>query len=234
MNTKDLPWNSEPPLCAGWYIASSERGTGVQRYWDGIAWSAPCYWDDTVERVVRARNTRAESQAGIEWQCAVVPPGRDPHQCACKPGSCIATPAGVERGHVSAISDIRCVAAGLGIIPPPAAPGYVRGESVPGMVARATAALPALTAVDMLNAAAKHIADRAAAYDKPQGERSMAQTVVAFNAVTGHSITESQGWFFMECLKAVRDFTTAGGHADSQEDRTAYSALGAEARRAGR
>lgn len=86
----------------------------------------------------------------------------------------------------------------------------------------------------LLEAAAGHVRARATAYDQPQGERSMARTVAAFNAVTGQHVTESQGWLFMELLKAVRDFTAPGGHEDSQEDRIAYAALGAEARRAGR
>jgi hypothetical protein len=86
----------------------------------------------------------------------------------------------------------------------------------------------------LLEAAAGHIKARASTYDKPKGERSMERTVQAFNAITGHTVSESEGWLFMECLKAVRDYTTAGGHADSQEDRIAYAALGAEARRAGK
>lgn len=90
------------------------------------------------------------------------------------------------------------------------------------------------SALSLLEAAAGHIRNRAAAYDKPQGERSMGQTVAAFNAVTGRDLSESEGWLLMELLKAVRDFTTPGGHEDSQEDRIAYAALGAEARRAGK
>lgn len=91
-----------------------------------------------------------------------------------------------------------------------------------------------VSAPSLLDAAAQHIRDRAAAYDKPEGERSMERTVQAFNAITGHGVSESEGWLFMELLKAVRDYTTEGGHADSQEDRIAYAALAAEARRAGK
>ena len=36
------------------------------------------------------------------------------------------------------------------------------------------------------------------------GERSMASTVKAFNALTGHNLTESEGWEFMVLLKLVR------------------------------
>jgi hypothetical protein len=96
------------------------------------------------------------------------------------------------------------------------------------------AATKPVSAPSLLEAAAGHIRDRAATYDRSEGERSMERTVQAFNAVTGHTVSESQGWLFMELLKAVRDYTTPGGHADSQEDRIAYAALGAEARRAGK
>lgn len=91
-----------------------------------------------------------------------------------------------------------------------------------------------LTAPGILHAAAGHINQRASTYDQPQGERSMAATVAAFNAVTGRDLQESEGWTFMQILKIVRDRTAAGGHADSQEDNVAYGALAAEARRAGR
>lgn len=92
----------------------------------------------------------------------------------------------------------------------------------------------AVTAPGLLTAAAAHMKERAKTYDQPGGERSIGRTVEAFNAITGKTLSESEGWLFMELLKAVRDFSTPGGHADSQEDRIAYAALGAEARRAGR
>lgn len=134
--------------------------------------------------------------------------------CACSAGQCVASPAGRSRGHVSITSDVRCRDC----------------ETVADVIAEASGP----TAHDLLKAAAGHMDDRGPAYDKPSGERSMLATVIAFNAITGNAISESHGWMFMECLKAVRDFTTAGGHADSQEDRIAYAALGGEARRAGR
>jgi len=56
------------------------------------------------------------------------------------------------------------------------------------------------------------------------GERSMASTVKAFNALTGHNLTESEGWEFMVLLKLVRgrqgDF-----RMDDYVDAAAYSAL---------
>ncbi len=101
-------------------------------------------------------------------------------------------------------------------------------------LAAPVAALPTATAPDMLEAALKHMLDRASTYDVPGGERSMAATVAAFNAITGHKLTESEGWRFMELLKIVRDHAAKGGHPDSQEDAVAYAALAGEARRAGR
>ena len=56
------------------------------------------------------------------------------------------------------------------------------------------------TAANILTAALGHMRDRAATYDKPEGERSMGATVDAFNAVTGVSMTEEQGWLFMALL----------------------------------
>ena len=46
-----------------------------------------------------------------------------------------------------------------------------------------------------LEAGLAHMQDRAVTYDKQAqgGERSMGATVSAFNAATGHSLTEEQG-----------------------------------------
>jgi len=85
-----------------------------------------------------------------------------------------------------------------------------------------------MSAHDILQQAAKHMQDRAATYDKPEGERSMGATVVAFNAVTGISMNEEQGWLFMSLLKAVRSQQGAY-RADSYEDGAAYFALAGEA-----
>ena len=89
------------------------------------------------------------------------------------------------------------------------------------------------TAPDLLRAAAGHIQDRAATYDKPEGERSAAAAVTAFNAITGKDLTESHGWLFLQLLKDVRLFQRAGYHADSAEDCIAYAALKAEAKAKG-
>jgi len=89
------------------------------------------------------------------------------------------------------------------------------------------------TAPMILAAAAQHMQARAAAYDKPEGERSMGKTVEAFNVVTGRDLRESEGWLLMALLKMVRSEQRKTPHRDSLEDLTAYSALMAEARLAG-
>lgn len=83
------------------------------------------------------------------------------------------------------------------------------------------------TAPDLLQAAARHMSDRAATYDAPQGERSMARTVTAFNALTGQHISEAEGWLLLQLLKDARQ--RPDYHADSAEYCIAYAALKAEA-----
>lgn len=85
-----------------------------------------------------------------------------------------------------------------------------------------------VTAHSILEAAGGHMRDRAATYDKPEGERSMGATVDAFRAITGHKLTEEQGWLFMQLLKAVRSQQGAY-RADSYEDGCAYVSLAGEA-----
>lgn len=89
---------------------------------------------------------------------------------------------------------------------------------------------PPTKAPDLLGQAAKHMADRAATYDKPGGERSMLQTVAAFNAITGRDLTEAEGWLLLAQLKFVRDNQRSAPHRDSVEDAIAYAALYGEAR----
>lgn len=61
-----------------------------------------------------------------------------------------------------------------------------------------------VTAKAILEEGISVMKDRAATYDKAQGERSMRATVEAFNALTGLNMSEEQGWLFMVCLKASR------------------------------
>lgn len=82
-------------------------------------------------------------------------------------------------------------------------------------------------APDFLHAALGHMQDRAATYDKPEGERSMGAAVAAFNAATGHTLTETQGWIFMVFLKAIRSQQGAF-RADNFEDMAAYAGLAGE------
>lgn len=84
------------------------------------------------------------------------------------------------------------------------------------------------TAVDILQRAAGHIEARAAQRDQAQGERSMARTIAAFNALTGHQLSERDGWMFMVALKAARACCTPNGQPDDYEDLSAYGALAGE------
>ena len=86
-----------------------------------------------------------------------------------------------------------------------------------------------MKAPDILKKSAQHMLDRATTYDKPEGERSMAKTVQAFNAITGRDITTAEGWLMLVVLKQVRAFQNPGKpHVDSLEDGPAYLALMAE------
>lgn len=102
-------------------------------------------------------------------------------------------------------------------------------EGAERVIAEAAMA-PAMTAPDLLDAAAGHMKARAATYDKPEGERSMGATVEAFNAITGRDLRESEGWLLMTLLKLVRSETRDAPHRDSVEDLIAYSGLYGEAR----
>jgi hypothetical protein len=87
-----------------------------------------------------------------------------------------------------------------------------------------------ITAQQLLNKAQTHMQARAATYDKPEGERSMAATVAAYNAITGQALTEANGWLLMAVLKMVRDNQRKEAHVDSVEDLVAYASLYGEAR----
>lgn len=62
-------------------------------------------------------------------------------------------------------------------------------------------------------------------------ERNMSSIVKIFAALTGHELTEDQGWLFMTCLKLVRSQTAASFDEDSFVDGINYLALSAEAKR---
>ncbi len=89
------------------------------------------------------------------------------------------------------------------------------------------------TAPEILEAAAGHILSRAQSRDLPEGERSMARAVTAFNALTGLQLGERDGWIFMAVLKMAR--ATAGSlNRDDYEDGAAYMALAGESAEADR
>lgn len=101
----------------------------------------------------------------------------------------------------------------------PAAPAGPKPELPPS---------PPHGASQVLRKAAQHIEDRAAARDQPHGERSMKRTVDAFNALTGHQLSERDGWMFMVVLKAARACATPTGLEDDFEDMSSYAALAGE------
>lgn len=84
------------------------------------------------------------------------------------------------------------------------------------------------SAVQVLREAAALIDQRGEERDRAGGERSMLATVQAFNAITGHRLSEVDGWHFMELLKMAR---ASGGcyKQDDYDDKAAYAALAAEA-----
>lgn len=85
-------------------------------------------------------------------------------------------------------------------------------------------------ATEFLSKALSLLEERGKDYDQPEGERSMGKTVVAFNAITGHNLKESDGWLILQLLKDVRQNQNRDSyHADSAEDCISYAALKAEA-----
>ena len=84
-----------------------------------------------------------------------------------------------------------------------------------------------MNAHDFLIQGVSEMGSRAATYDAPEGERSMAATVAMFNALTGNNLTEEQGWKFMCCLKLVRSEQGAF-RADNFVDGAAYFGLAGE------
>ncbi len=86
---------------------------------------------------------------------------------------------------------------------------------------------PLPTAPYILGQARDHLSARAATYDAPGGERSMAKAVAIFNATTGRDLTALEGWRFMLALKLARS-AQDGYNPDDYEDLAAYAALAGE------
>lgn len=85
------------------------------------------------------------------------------------------------------------------------------------------------TATSFLKQAVFLQEQRAAEYDQEGGERSAGKVAAAFNAITGHSLTESDVWMLLVVLKQVRFYNNPSQkHRDSVEDLVSYSALFAE------
>lgn len=82
---------------------------------------------------------------------------------------------------------------------------------------------------DVLEHAAAQIRERAASRDTPNGERSMARAVNAFNELLGgdRRLTEAEGWLFMCCLKMARG-TAGKANPDDAVDLAGYAALWGE------
>ena len=90
--------------------------------------------------------------------------------------------------------------------------------------------------IGLLDSAKDELLDRAVTYDSPEGEKSMAATVDAFNIICGRALlkngkmTEAMGWEFMSLLKKVRQFSRDTPHLDSAVDDVAYTAFAGSAR----
>ena len=84
-----------------------------------------------------------------------------------------------------------------------------------------------MNAHEFANRAGELLEDRGKERDQPNGERSMARCVSAFNAMTGHDLSTEDGWLFMVYLKHAR---MRGGafRLDDYEDAVSYEALMAE------
>lgn len=85
-----------------------------------------------------------------------------------------------------------------------------------------------MRADEILDAAAQVLLQRGLQRDQPEGERSMPAVVVAFEALTGHALTEQQGWLFMALIKIKRSQTGAAD-LDHYVDGANYLALAGEA-----
>lgn len=84
------------------------------------------------------------------------------------------------------------------------------------------------SAPGILTEAITTLAQRGKERDQKQ-ERSMGRIVRTFNALTGHDITEADGWAFMVCLKLARYYNGKKKQRDSFVDGAAYFGLMGEA-----
>lgn len=85
-----------------------------------------------------------------------------------------------------------------------------------------------MNAPEILQAGIRTLQQRGEQRDKPEGERSMPAIVQLFETLTGHELTERDGWLFMTCLKLVR-MQTGAPDRDHFIDGANYIALAGEA-----
>lgn len=74
------------------------------------------------------------------------------------------------------------------------------------------------------------LGDRATEYDQPGGERAGQAVAVAFNALTGQSLTAAHVYQIMALVKQVRFWSQPGFNRDHPVDCAAFVALMGEAR----
>ena len=84
-----------------------------------------------------------------------------------------------------------------------------------------------MKADQILKAGIDAMKDRAASRDQPNGERSMGLATTTFNQLTGHCLSETDGWVFMTILKMARA-QQGGLNLDDYVDGAAYMALAGE------
>jgi hypothetical protein len=96
-------------------------------------------------------------------------------------------------------------------------------EESTGVVVEPTKPEP-ITAASILDEAQKQMVQRGQLRDQPSGERSMEKIIATFNALTGHKLTEAEGWEFMILLKLVRG-RQGKFNKDDYVDAGAYSGL---------
>ncbi len=71
------------------------------------------------------------------------------------------------------------------------------------------------------------IVSRGEERDQADGERTIPRCVTAFNAITGHKLSNTDGWLFMEVLKKCRSVQGSYKYDDFR-DGVGYAALRAE------
>jgi hypothetical protein len=79
----------------------------------------------------------------------------------------------------------------------------------------------------VFNDAKATIIERGNERDQPDGERTIPRCVTAFNAITGHKLSNCDGWLFMEILKKCRSVQGTYKY-DDYRDGVGYAALRAE------